>query len=160
MRRFCIGVLIVGCIVGGGVPLAGAQNPVVLASGKEPQRIPVAASPLITDPKSADYSLDLRPLLEKMDLKERETFVTRTPEGLRVFALSDDGALDGLIVRDTYGDQLDRLEVWGQDRDHRPDDGVNASREKKGTTHCWRCFSYRGESHCFEVLCLPATTED
>ena len=153
MRRFCFSLLIAVCLAGVDVATADAQTPVVLTSGKEPQRIPVAASPVITDPKLADYSIDLRPLLEKKSVGEGETFITRTPEGLRVFAIAEDGELTGLVVRDAYGDELDQLEVWGQDRDRRVEDGAIASRGKKDEVHCWRCFSNLGETHCFEIVC-------
>ena len=63
MQRFCIILLIAVCLAGVGVDTADAQTPVVLTSGTEPQRILVAALPVITDPKLADYSIDLRPLL-------------------------------------------------------------------------------------------------
>jgi hypothetical protein len=153
MQRFCFNLLIVLCLAGVGGATADAQTPVVLTSGTEPQRIPVAASPLITDPKLADYSIDLRPLLEKKSIGEGETFITRTPEGLRVFAITEDGELTGLVVRDAYGDELDQLKVWGQDRDRRAEDGAITSRGKKDEVHCWRCFSDLGESHCFEIVC-------
>ena len=141
------------CLAGVGVVTADAQTPVALTSGEEPQRILVAASPVITDPKLADYSIDLRPLLEKKSMGKGETFITRTPEGLRVFAVAEDGELTGLVVRDAYGDELDQLEVWGQDRDRRAEDGTIASRGKKDEVHCWRCFSNLGETHCFEIVC-------
>ncbi len=160
MKRICFSLLVVLCMVGAATRTANAQTPLALASGNEPQRIPVAASPLITDPKLADYSLDLRPLLEKKSLKNGETFVTRTPEGLRVFAVSKNGELTDLVVRDSYGDELEQLEVWGQDHDRRPEDGASASSRKKDEVYCWRCFSHRGETHCFEILCLPTNTED
>jgi len=153
MRRFCFNLLLAIFLAGVGVVTADAQTSVALTSGKEPQRVPVAASPLITDPKLADYSIDLRPLLEKKSVGEGETFITRTPEGLRVFAIAEDGELTGLVVRDAYGDELDQLEVWGQDRDRRAEDGAIASRGKKGEVHCWRCFSNLGETHCFEIVC-------
>ncbi len=154
MRRFCFILLIAVCVAGVGVATADAQTPLALTSGDEPQRILVAASPVITDPKLADYSIDLRPLLEKKSIGEGETFITRTPEGLRVFAVAEDGELTGLVVRDTYGDELDQLEVWGQDRDRRPEGGASASTAKKEELHCWRCFSNFGETHCFEIVCL------
>jgi hypothetical protein len=153
MRRIYFSLLIAVCLAGVDVATADAQTPVVLTSGKEPQRIPVAASPVITDPKLADYSIDLRPLLEKKSVGDGETFIIRTPEGLRVFAIAKDGELTGLVVRDAYGDELDQLEVWGQDRDRRPEDGAIASRGKKDEIHCWRCFSDFGETHCFEIVC-------
>ena len=160
MQRICFSLLVALCFAGAGICTAEAQTPLALASGKEPQRIPVAASPLITDPKLADYSIDLRPLLEKKSLKNGETFITRTPEGLRVFGISDKGELVGLVVRDADGDELDQLEVWGQDQDRRPEEGTTASGRKKDEVHCWRCFAHRGETHCFEILCLPTNTED
>jgi len=153
MQRFCFSLLIAVCLAGVGFATADAQTPAALTSGKEARRIPVAASPLITDPKLADYSIDLRPLLEKKNVGEGETFITRTPEGLRVFAVTEDGEFTGLVVRDAYGDELDQIEVWGQDRDRRADDGAIASRGKKEEVHCWRCFSNLGESHCFEIVC-------
>jgi len=153
MQRFCFSLLIAVCLAGVGFATADAQTPAALTSGKEARRIPVAASPLITDPKLADYSIDLRPLLEKKNVGEGETFITRTPEGLRVFAVTEEGELTGLVVRDAYGDELDQIEVWGQDRDRRADDGAIASRGKKEEVHCWRCFSNLGESHCFEIVC-------
>ena len=153
MRRFCFSLLIVVCLAGVGVATADAQTPVAMTSGDEPQRILVAASPVITDPNLADYSIDLRPLLEKKSVGEGETFITRTPEGLRVFAIAEDGELTGLVVRDAYGDELDHLEVWGQDRDRRAEDGAMASKGKKDEVHCWRCFSNLGETHCFEIVC-------
>jgi len=153
MRRFCFSLLMVLCLAGVGVVTADAQTPVALTSGEEPQRILVAASPVITDPKLADYSIDLRPLLEKKSMGKGETFITRTPEGLRVFAVAEDGELTGLVVRDAYGDELDQLEVWGQDRDRRPEGGASASTGKKEELHCWRCFSNFGETHCFEIVC-------
>jgi hypothetical protein len=153
MRRFCFSLLIVLCLAGVGVATVDAQKPVALTSGDEPQRILVAASPVITDPKLADYSIDLRPLLEKKSMGEGETFITRTPEGLRVFVVAENGELTGLVVRDAYGDELDQLEVWGQDRDRRPEGGVSASTAKKEELHCWRCFSNFGETHCFEIVC-------
>ena len=153
MRRFYFSLLISVCLAGVGVTTADAQTSAALASGKEPQRIPVAASPQITDPKLADYSIDLRPLLEKTRVGEGETFITRTPEGLRVFAISEDGELTGLVVRDAYGDELNQLKVWGQDRDRRMDDGAIASTGKKDDVHCWRCVSNLGETHCFEIVC-------
>ena len=153
MRRFCFSLLMVVCLAGIGVVTADAQTPVALTSGEEPQRILVAASPVITDPKLADYSIDLRPLLEKKSMGEGETFITRTPEGLRVFAVVDDGELTGLVVRDAYGDELDQLEVWGQDHDRRPEGGASTSTAKEEELHCWRCFSDFGETHCFEIVC-------
>ena len=153
MRRIGFSLLIAVCLAGVGIATADAQTPVALTSGKEPQRIPVAASPVITDPKLADYSIDLRPLLEKKSVGEGETFIIRTPEGLRVFAIAEDGELTGLVVRDAYGDELDQLQVWGQDRDRRAQDGAIASRGKKDEVHCWRCFSNLGETHCFEIVC-------
>jgi len=148
MRRFCFSLLIAVCLAGVGVATADAQTPVAMTSGDEPQRILVAASPVITDPKLADYSIDLRPLLEKKSMGEGETF-----EGLRVFAVSEEGEMTGLVVRDAYGDELDQLEVWGQDRDRRPERGASASTAKKDELHCWRCFSNFGETHCFEIVC-------
>ena len=153
MQRICFSLLVVVCLAGVGVATTDAQTPVALTSGKEPQRILVAASPRITDPKLADYSIDLRALLEKKLLGEGETFITRTSEGLRVFAVAEDGELAGLVVRDAYGDELDQLEVWGQDRDFRPEDGAIASTGKKDEAHCWRCFSNLSETHCFEIVC-------
>ena len=153
MRRFYFSLLIAVCLADVGVATVDAQTLVALTSGKEPQRIPVAASPVITDPKLADYSIDLRPLLEKKSIGEGETFIIRTPEGLRVFAIAKDGELTGLVVRDAYGDELDQLKVWGQDRDRRPEDGAIASRGLKDEIHCWRCFSDLGETHCFEIVC-------
>jgi hypothetical protein len=153
MQRFCFSLLIAVCLAGVGFATADAQTPAALTSGKEARRIPVAASPLITDPKLADYSIDLRPLLEKKNVGEGETFITRTPEGLRVFAVTEEGELTGLVVRDAYGDELDQIEVWGQDRDRRAEDGAIASRGKKNEVHCWRCFSHLGETHCFEIVC-------
>ena len=133
MRRFCISLLMVVCLAGVGVVTADAQTPVALTSGEEPQRILVAASPVIADPKLADYSIDLRPLLEKKSVGEGETFITRTPEGLRVFAVvDDDQELTGLVVRDAYGDELDQLEVWGQDHDRRPGGGSERLDRKGG----------------------------
>ena len=153
MQRICIILFIAVCLAGVGGATAEAQTSVALTSGKEPQRVPVAASPVITDPKLADYSIDLRPLLEKKSVGEDETFITRTPEGLRVFAITEDGELTGLVVRDAYGDELDQLKVWGQDRDRRAGDGAITSRGKKDEVHCWRCFSNLGETHCFEIVC-------
>ena len=153
MRRFCFSLLIAVCLAGVGVAAADAQTPVAMTSGDEPQRILVAASPVITDPNLADYSIDLRPLLEKKSMGAGETFITRTPEGLRVFAVSEEGEMTGLVVRDAYGDELDQLEVWGQDRDRRPERGASASTAKKEELHCWRCFSNFGETHCFEIVC-------
>lgn len=154
MQRICFSLLVVVCLAGVGVATTDAQTPVALTSGKEPQRILVAASPRITDPKLADYSIDLRALLEKKRLGEGETFITRTSEGLRVFAVAEDGELAGLVVRDAYGDELDQLEVWGQDSDFRPEDGAIASKgKKKEEVHCWRCFSNLSETHCFEIVC-------
>ena len=89
---------------------------------------------------------------------EGETFITRTSEGLRVFAVAEDGELTGLVVRDAYGDELDQLEVWGQDRDRRAEGRASASTTKKDELHCWRCFSYFGETHCFEIVC-PTDTD-
>ena len=153
MRRFCFSLLIVPFLAGVGVATADAQTPLALTSGEEPQRILVAASPVITDPMLADYSIDLRPLLEKKSMGEGETFITRTPEGLRVFAVAEEGKMTGLVVRDSYGDELDQLEVWGQDRDRRPEGSASASTAKKEELHCWRCFSNFGETHCFEIVC-------
>ena len=153
MRRFCFSLLIAVCLAGVGVATADAQTPVAMTSGDEPQRILVAASPVITDPNLADYSIDLRPLLEKKSMGKGETFITRTPEGLRVFAVSEEGEMTGLVVRDAYGDELDQLEVWGQDRDRRPEGGASSSTGKKEELHCWRCFSNFGETHCFEIVC-------
>ena len=153
MQRFCFSLLIVVCLAGVGVATADAQTPVAMTSGDEPQRILVAASPVITDPKLADYSIDLRPLLEKKRMGEGETFITRTPEGLRVFAVAEEGEMTELVVRDAYGDELDQLEVWGMDRDRRPERGASASTAKKDELHCWRCFSNFGETHCFEIVC-------
>ncbi len=153
MQRMGISVLAAVCAAGLGASHVGAQTPVVMASGDEPRRIPVAASPVITNPKLADYSIDLRPLLEKKQMGEGETFITRTSEGLRVFAVSEKGEMTGLVVRDAYGDELDQLEVWGQDRDRRAEGGASASTSKKDELHCWRCFSYFGETHCFEIVC-------
>jgi len=158
MQRMGISVLAAVCAAGLGASNVRAQTPVVMASGDEPRRIPVAASPVITDPKLADYSIDLRPLLEKKRVGEGETFITRTPEGLRVFAVAEDGELTGLVVRDAYGDELDQLEVWGQDRDRRAEGRASASTTKKDELHCWRCFSYFGETHCFEIVC-PTDTD-
>jgi len=160
MKRICFSLPVVLCMMGAATRTANAQTPLALASGKEPQRISVAASPLVTDPKLADYSFDLRPLLEKKRLTKKETFITRTPEGLRIFAVAENGELTDLVVRDGYGDELDQLEVWGQDRDRRPEGGETASTEKKDEIHCWRCFSHRGETHCFEILCIPSQNED
>ena len=87
MRRIGFSLLIAVCLAGVCIATADAQTPAALTSGKEPQRIPVAASPVITDPKLADYSIDLRPLLEKKSVGEGETFITRTPAGRRVFAI-------------------------------------------------------------------------
>ncbi len=153
MQRMGISVLAAVCVAGLGASHVAAQTPVAMASGDEPRRILVAASPVITDPTLADYSIDLRPLLEKKRMREGETFITRTPEGLRVFAISEEGEMTGLVVRDAYGDELDQLEVWGQDRDRRPEAGASTSTAKKDELHCWRCFSNVGETHCFEILC-------
>ena len=149
-------VVMLGC-VGVAARPAEAQtlDGVSKTSGEEPVRVPVAASPVITDPSLADYTLDLRPLLVKKGLEEGRTFITRTPEGLRVFAVMEEGSLTGLEVKDSYGDLLDQLEVWGQDRDRRPQGSAASSTAKTDEVHCWRCFAYGGETHCFEIVCPP-----
>jgi hypothetical protein len=153
-------VLMVG-IAGIGGRLSEAQAPDGLSttSGKEPVRVPVAASPLITDPSLADYTMDLRPLLVKKGLEEGRTFITRTPEGLRVFAVVEEGDFVGLEVKDSYGDLLDQLEVWGRDRDLRSQASTAGAKSKTDEVHCWRCFTYGGETHCFEIVCPPKSKE-
>jgi len=156
-RRITTMVVLVLGIAGVSGSLSEAQAPAGVSntSGEEPVRVPVAASPLITDPSLADYAMDLRPLLVKKDLEEDRTFITLTPEGLRVFAVMEDGDLVDLEVKDSYGDILDQLEVWGRDRDRRPQASAAGSEAKTGEVHCWRCFAYGGETHCFEILCPP-----
>jgi len=160
-RNGLVLVLMVG-IAGIGGRLSEAQAPDGLSttSGKEPVRVPVAASPLITDPSLADYTMDLRPLLIKKGLEEGRRFITRTPEGLRVFAVVKEGDLVGLEVKDSYGDLLDQLEVWGRDRDRRSQANTAGAKSKTDEVHCWRCFTYGGETHCFEIVCPPKKEDD
>ena len=149
-------VLMFGVAAIGGRP-TDAQTPDGSSkfSGQEPVRVPVAASPLITDPSLADYSMDLRPLLVKKNLEEGRTFITLTHEGLRVFAVVEKGYLVDLEVKDSYGDLLDQLEVWGRDRDRRSQGSTVGSKSKTDEIHCWRCYAHGGETHCFEIVCPP-----
>jgi hypothetical protein len=146
--------------IDGGLSEAQAPDGVSKTSGDEPVRVPVAASPLITDPRLADYTMDLRPLLVKKSLEDGRAFITRSPEGLRIFAVVDAGNLVDLEVKDSYGDVLDQLEVWGRDRDRRSQESTVGSRSKTDEVHCWRCFAYGGETHCFEIVCPPRKEDD
>jgi hypothetical protein len=161
-RRIGLVLVLMFGVAGAGVHPSEAQTADGLSktSGKEPVRVPVAASPLITDPRLADYTMDLRPLMLKKNLEEGRTFVTRSPEGLRVFAVVEEGGLVDLEVKDSYGDLLDQLEVWGRDRDRRSQGSTVGSKSKTDEVHCWRCYAYGGETHCFEIVCPPKKEDD
>ncbi len=131
-------VLMFGIAAIGGRPSeAQAPDGVSETSGDEAVRVPAAASPLITDPRLADYTMDLRPLLVKKSLEGGRTFITRSPEGLRIFAVVDAGNLVDLEVKDSYGDLLDQLEVWGRDRDRRSQGSAVGSKPKTDEIHCF-----------------------
>ncbi len=109
------------------------------------------------DPDQADLTTDLRPILEKMNLREGVNFVTRTADGLQVYAVVQ---ITDLQVKDSSGNELKRTGKKKPKRMGRnPQTGVGRSQvaapegETGDDPRCWHCYDKGGQTHCFEIAC-------
>lgn len=125
---------------------------------QEAKKAVIAAPVARVDPAQADFTLDLRPLVQEEQLKDGWNLITTTFRGLRVYLRAERGRVTGVQVKDNEGHTLQLIPVQQPAPATRPA-GLAAGQTSRSTAatdkniRCWHCYEKNGEYHCFEIKC-------
>jgi len=134
-----------------------AQSQTATVSRSRVMKVAPAGEQRRADPRQADFTTDLRPIIARMKLHEGTNLVTETPDGLRVYAVVQ---VTDIRVKDASGRELKRVQLKPQRAGSATQPGSSSGRitgrgdgADDDDLRCWHCYDKGGQTHCFEIKC-------